>query len=87
MGLSHLPHSGRLQECEIIPAAPLMLEVSFPLCGNNTGEKLFLVLVPQGLKLLLALVLGDLFTPFFLEIAHDDTTFVLLINKTDYTLI
>ena len=38
---------------------------------------LFLVLVPQGLELLLALVFGDLFPPFFLEIAHDDTTFVL----------
>ena len=42
---------------------------------------LFLVLVPQGLELLLALVLGDFFTPFFLKIAHDDTTFVLFINK------
>ena len=38
---------------------------------------LFLVLVPQGLELLLALVFGDFLTPFFLKIAHDDTTFVL----------
>ena len=51
------------------------------------SENLLLVLVPQGLELLLALVFGDLFTPFFLEIAHDDTTFVQLFNKTDYTII
>ena len=51
------------------------------------GDDLFLVLVPQGLELLLALVLGDFFTPFFLEIAHDDTTFVQLINKTDCVII
>ena len=48
---------------------------------------LFLVLVPQGLELLLALVLGDFFTPFFLEVAHSNTTFVQFINKTDYAII
>ena len=31
---------------------------------------LFLVLVPQGLELLLALVLGDLLATLFLEVAH-----------------
>ena len=41
------------------------------------SENLLLVLVPQGLELLLALVFGDFLTPFFLKIAHDDTTFVL----------
>ena len=46
-----------------------------------------LVLVPQGLELLLALVLGDFFTPFFLEVAHNNTTFVQIINKTDYIII
>ena len=51
------------------------------------SENLLLVLVPQGLELLLALVFGDFFTPFFLEIAHDNTTFVQLINKTDCTII
>ena len=51
------------------------------------GEDLFLVLVPQGLELLLALVFGDLFTPFFLEVAHSNTTFVQLFNKTDCTII
>ena len=51
------------------------------------GRDLFLVLVPQGLELLLALVFGDFFTPFFLEIAHNDTTFVQLINKTDCIII
>ena len=48
---------------------------------KNLWRNLFLVLVPQGLELLLALVLGDFFTPFFLEIAHDDTTFVQLLTK------
>lgn len=62
-------------------------EVVFPLCGKARGENLFLVLVPQGLELLLALVFGDFFTPFFLEIAHDDTTFVQLFNKTDCIII
>ena len=46
-----------------------------------------LVLVTHRLELLLALVLGDLSTPFFLEIAHDDTTFVQFINKTDCIII
>ena len=44
---------------------------------KTCSDDLFLVLVPQGLELLLALVLGDFLTPFFLKIAHDDTTFVL----------
>jgi hypothetical protein len=81
------PQNGRLQECEISPAAPLKLEVSFPLCGKSVDGNLFLVLVPQGLELLLALVLGDLFTPFFLQVAHNNTTFVQLFNKTDYVII
>ena len=51
-------------------------EVVFSAVRKYCGDDLFLVLVPQGLELLLALVLGDFFTPFFLEIAHDDTTFV-----------
>ena len=62
-------------------------EVVFSAVRKYCGDDLFLVLVPQGLELLLALVLGDFFTPFFLEIAHDDTTFVQLINKTDCIII
>ena len=54
---------------------------------KTCSDDLFLVLVPQGLELLLALVLGDLFTPFFLEVAHNNTTFVQLFNKTDCIII
>jgi hypothetical protein len=44
-------------------------------------QRLFLVLVPQGLELLLALVFGDFLPPFLLEIAHNDTTLCSIVNK------
>ena len=71
------PQNGRLQEWETSPAAPLNFRGDLSAMRKTCSDDLFLVLVPQGLELLLALVLGDFLTPFFLEIAHDDTTFVL----------
>ena len=49
---------------------------------KSMGEDLFLVLVPQGLELLLALVFGDLLAPFLLQVAHDSPLlFILHIDK------
>ena len=69
------------------PSLPLKQRLPVRCAEKYVAGNLFLVLVPQGLELLLALVLGDLSTPFFLEIAHDDTTFVQFINKTDCIII
>ena len=74
---SSKPQSGRLQERETIFRRISRKGEPFSAMRKPRRGTLFLVLVPQGLELLLALVFGDLFTPFFLEIAHDDTTFVL----------
>ena len=69
------------------PSLPLKQRLPFRRAEKYLAGNLFLVLVPQGLELLLALVLGDFFTPFFLQVAHSNTTFVQLFNKTDYTII
>ena len=50
-------------------------------------QRLFLVLVPQGLELLLAFVFGDFLPPFLLEIAHNDTTLCSIDRQTDCFLI